>query len=153
MNICVAEADFNLELPSRRSHMLVQWGSGWRAGAWGSDGHSLSCPGPSSLTGPCLLTVEWHHQGGPLSPFLGALKFCTQRLRGAPISTSEWTQHFWKSLTRLNHGAISCQSTHTSCFSEPTEDVSSAVQTGHSEATARQMEENWLLEHYLVAKC
>lgn len=56
--------------------------------------------------------------GGPLSLFSGALKFCTQRLRGAPISTSQWTQHFWKSLTRLNGGAISCQSEHTGCFSE-----------------------------------
>lgn len=56
--------------------------------------------------------------GAPLSLFSGALKFCTQRLRGPPISTSEWTQHFWKSLTRLNGGAISCQSTQTGCFSE-----------------------------------
>lgn len=79
----------------------------------------LSRP-PPLQGGSCLLTAEWHHQGGPLCPlfWLGALKFCTQRLHGAPICRSEWTQHFWKSLTRLNHSAISCQSAHTSCFSE-----------------------------------
>lgn len=107
---------------------LAQRPSGWGAGAIVEGGGGVMvtvCPvlAPSPAARACLLTAEWHHQGGPLSPpffFLGALKFCTQRLHGAPISRSEWTQHFWKSLTRLNHSAISCQSAHTSCFSELT---------------------------------
>lgn len=123
-SLCVGCSDFGLELHSRGWYVVSER---VRVSQWGRDG---LCRGVMVTVCPVLAPLlqrgpgcwQWNDitEGGPLSPFLGALKFCTQRLRGAPISTSEWTQHFWKSLTRLNHSAISCQSTHTSCFSELT---------------------------------
>lgn len=79
------------------------------------------CPvlAPLLQRGPCLLTVKWHHRGASRSPFLGTWKFCTQRPHSAPISRSEWTQHFSKSLTRLDRSAISCQSAHAHTGSKP----------------------------------
>lgn len=90
LTICLSNTDFSRELHIRSRYVgseavgVRRWGYGGRW--WGSVVHSVSCPGPSPAGRACLLTAEWHHQGGPLSPLFGrehwnsAHKGCTALL-------------------------------------------------------------------------
>ena len=87
----------------------------YRRACWAPvQGHSVSLPSCLMLRGPAQgADGGMTSPGGPFVPFFLDCWNLHTKAVWCSISTSEWTQHFWKALTRLNQRAISCQSTHT----------------------------------------